>query len=386
MNGSTRPSGRRVVLAGAGHAQLYTLKHAIEFARRGHELVTIAPDHFWYSGLATGVLSGLYTPAIDKVDVEALTRQAGGRFIRDRITEVDLTRRLVHLERGDPLSFDALSITLGSEPHPVPGAGGVPGCYSVKPIAQICRLREEIERRLTADPSSAPRIVVAGGGVTAVELASNLEALARRFGGNVRVVVLAGRGGPLRQLPPAAASLVLDILERRGICVQSGARVERVEPGCAILEGSGTAVAFDLFVNATGLQPNPVLKRSGLPVDGRGAMLVDDTLRSIADPNVHGGGDCIAIRGYELPRIGVHAIREAPILFRNLLAALDCEPAETYAPQARYLWIMNLGDETGLAVRGGLWWHGRLAFRLKDWIDRRFLREYQIAAGSDIVA
>ena len=38
---------------------------------------------------------------------------------------------------------------------------------------------------------------------------------------------------------------------------------------------------------------------------------------------------------------------------------------------------MNLGSGTGLAARSGLWWHGRAAFRLKDWIDRRFLREYQ---------
>jgi hypothetical protein len=41
---------------------------------------------------------------------------------------------------------------------------------------------------------------------------------------------------------------------------------------------------------------------------------------------------------------------------------------------------MNLGDGTGLATRGRLWWHGRFAFRLKDWIDRRFLREYQVTA------
>jgi hypothetical protein len=42
---------------------------------------------------------------------------------------------------------------------------------------------------------------------------------------------------------------------------------------------------------------------------------------------------------------------------------------------------MNLGDGTGPAVRSGLWWHGRAAFRLKDWIDRKFLREYQEAAA-----
>ena len=45
--------------------------------------------------------------------------------------------------------------------------------------------------------------------------------------------------------------------------------------------------------------------------------------------------------------------------------------------ESRCLWIINLGDGTGLATRGSLWWHGRPAYWLKDWIDRRFLRGYQ---------
>ena len=45
---------RRAVLLGAGHAHLYTLKRTAAFVRRGFELVLVAPEIFWYSGLATG--------------------------------------------------------------------------------------------------------------------------------------------------------------------------------------------------------------------------------------------------------------------------------------------------------------------------------------------
>jgi NADH dehydrogenase FAD-containing subunit len=65
-------------------------------------------------------------------------------------------------------------------------------------------------------------------------------------------------------------------------------------------------------VNATGLRPSPIVREIGLPVDYEGALLVDHSLRSIADPRVHGGGDCIALRDEKLARIGVYAIREAP--------------------------------------------------------------------------
>jgi NADH dehydrogenase FAD-containing subunit len=193
------------------------------------------------------------------------------------------------------------------------------------------------------------------------------------------VTVLAG-GRLLEQLPDQAARRVVRALEQRGLRFCGRARVARVETGRALLE-DGRTVAFDLFVNATGLRPSPLLREIGLPVDDEGALLVDHSLRSIADPTVHGGGDCIALRDEKLARIGVYAIREAPVLYRNLLVALGSGEPAHFEPQRRFLWIMNLGDGTDLAARGRLWWHGRLAFRLKDWIDRRFLREYQQAAG-----
>ena len=48
---------RRAVLLGAGHAHLFTLKRTAAFVGHGFELVLVAPENFWYSGLATGVLT-----------------------------------------------------------------------------------------------------------------------------------------------------------------------------------------------------------------------------------------------------------------------------------------------------------------------------------------
>ena len=122
-----------------------------------------------------------------------------------------------------------------------------------------------------------------------------------------------------------------------------------------------------------------MLRTLGLPVEADGALRVDAYLRSPADPLVHGGGDCVAFDERPLARAGVYGIRQAPVLLDNLLAALNGGPPRPFGPQRHYLWIMNLGDGTGLAMRGNLWWHGRAALRLKDWIDRRFLGTYALA-------
>jgi NADH dehydrogenase FAD-containing subunit len=132
-------------------------------------------------------------------------------------------------------------------------------------------------------------------------------------------------------------------------------------------------VPGDVVVLATGLVPPPLLRRAGLPTDERGALRVEAPLHAVGDARVFGGGDCIAFGPRPLPRIGVHAVRQAPVLAHNLAASLDGRPLRPYRPQRRALLILNLGDGRGLATWGPLSWYGRGPFRLKDAIDRRWL-------------
>ena len=77
--------------------------------------------------------------------------------------------------------------------------------------------------------------------------------------------------------------------------------------------------------------------------------------------------------------MGVYAVREAPILFRNLKASLAGTNLVTFKPQKRYLLIFNLGDGTGIFVRSGLVWKGKLAFFIKNRIDKGFMSKFQFS-------
>ena len=363
------PPRKVAVLVGAGHAHLHIIQAARRFGDRGHRLVVVAPRHFFYSGLATGVLGGEYDPALDRIDVAALSARCGAAFVEGRVVGLDRDARLLRLHDGASVPYDALSINLGSAPPSIEGDDD-PRAYSVKPIPRLFELRRDLEADFRA--GRVPRVVVAGGGATAAEIAANICGLAGRCGARVDITLAAAGAAPLAQMPRGAARAVLDDFARRGIAVRTDFRVIRLAAGMAVAETG--ELPFDRFVNATGLHPRPLPEGADLPVDESGAMKVDRHLRSPGDPRVHGGGDGVAVEGDVLPRIGVYAIRQAPVLRDNLLASLDGAPATSFRPQRRYLWIVNLGDGSALAMRGRLWWRGRLAFWLKDWIDRRFLK------------
>ncbi|TPG61103.1 pyridine nucleotide-disulfide oxidoreductase [Roseomonas nepalensis] len=361
--------GGRILLLGAGHAHLLLLRRAAAIRRRGHALAIVAPGPFWYSGLATGVLNGERAPEEDQVDVAALAARAGAAFHRGRVAGLDRAARLVRLEDGTALPYDALSLALGSETAPLPGAEALPDrVFPVKPIANLWALRQALEARFAA--GRAAKVVVAGVGITGVELAASVAGLAARRGGRARVTILAGEGPPLRGVPDSAAGPLLRSLRARGVALASGrATAVRADH----VETTAGPLPFDLLAVATGLRPPPVLAELGLPLAADGALAVDARLRSPADPRVHGAGDCVAFEGHALPRAGVFAVRQAPVLRHNLLAAVEGGAPRRFRPRARYLWIMNLGDGTGFASYGPLHARGRLALRWKDWLDRRFL-------------
>jgi NADH dehydrogenase FAD-containing subunit len=356
----------RIVLAGGGHAHLYTLRRTAELVRRGYEVVLVNPQpHLYYSGMATGVVSGVYAPEEYRIDVRRLAESGGGRFVEGRVRRIDPGSREVVLEAGDSIPYGVLGVGLGSG---VPGLGTEDGALPVKPVENLLRLRARILE------GGKPRVLVVGGGPAGCEVAANLRRLMETGAGGA--VTLAEAADTLLPGSPGRAQReVLRFLRSRGVKVMLGSPLAGVRNGSAVL-GGGERLEFDVLVPAVGVRPNDVFGPSGLLTAGDGSLWVNRHLQSVSDPRIFGGGDSVAYRGEPLPRLGVFAVRQGPVLFHNLRAALAGERLREYRPQRRYLYILNLGDGTGLVIYGGFAVRSRWAWRLKDRIDRRFVEEF----------
>ena len=160
-----------------------------------------------------------------------------------------------------------------------------------------------------------------------------------------------------------------------GSKVQEHTRVQRMEENCCIT-ATGKAIPFDMALVATGVTPPSVFRDSELSTGPGGGLLLNRFLQSVAHENIFGTGDCIYFGDQPLDRIGVHAVRQAPLLTGNLLAAVRGRTLQPYRPRRTHLLILNMGDGTGVARYERFVWHGPVAFMLKNAIDRRFVRRY----------
>lgn len=382
----TEPGGRRLAIFGAGHVHVELIRRLGPIVRAGAEVTVVEPEDFWYSGLATGMLGGRHEVELDRVDVARLARQAGARLIRDRVEAIDPAARVARLAGGGTLAYDLAALDLGSR-VPVDRVEGLAEhAFAVKPIRRLAELRADLSRRFRSRPSGngddpdhgagggPTRVLVIGGGATACELAGNVRALADRLHAPVAVTIASSGDRLLPGFPEGAARAVSEALGRGGdITLRAGSPVDRVEPGEAVL-ASGDRLPFDVGIAAIGLTAPPLIAGLGLPTSEDGRLLIDPHLRSVSEPTLFAGGDCATMPGVDLPRIGVVAVRQAPVLAHNLRASLLGRPLRRYRPRRHHLLILNLGDGTGLACFGPLWHRGRSMLWWKDALDRSFLR------------
>jgi NADH dehydrogenase FAD-containing subunit len=335
-----------------------------------------------YSGMVPGFLYGEYREEEVAVELTPLVTRAKGKLVAARATGVDPGARRVRLEGGGEVGYDLVSFNVGSRT----AGEGTPGVREhaavIKPIERAAEVRRRLEELAGAAGAGAGaegrEVAVVGAGPAGVEVACAARTVLDRAGGGGGVRLLEAGGEILAGYSERVRSKARRVLAARGVEVRTGAPVAAVRAGGVELEG-GEDLPADLVVWLTGAAAPPLFAGSALTLDDRGFLLVDPALRSLSHPEVFGAGDCVTPAAHpETPKAGVFAVREAPVLWRSLLAALGARGQyPSYEPQRSFLSILNTADGRALLRWRGIVSHSRWAWRLKDRIDRRFIARYQ---------
>jgi NADH dehydrogenase FAD-containing subunit len=344
------------------------------FIEKGHAVTVIGPsDYHYYSGMGPGMLGGFYTPKEIRFATRHVVEKQGGKFILGKAVRVDPEERVVYLESGAAVPYDVVSFNAGSR-VPKPDMEGEPqNIYPVKPIERLQEARERIEALQSQKPL---RIGVVGGGPSSVEIAGNLWRLCRNSGKNSAGIIVFAGSALMARFSEGIRKRARKSLLERGIRILEGNRVKKIRDRCAVLD-AGDTHELDFVFLALGVRPGAIFKVSGLPTGPDGGLRVNKYLQCTEYPEMFGGGDCIYFQDQPLNRVGVYAVRQNPVLLHNLTAQLEGGVLQPFDPGGDYLLIFNLGDATGIFKKRRIIFNGRLAFVIKDYIDRRFMRKFQ---------
>jgi len=365
--------GKHLVLAGGGHAHMETLTNIRQFLDLGHRVTVIGPsDYHYYSGMGPGMLGATYEPDDIRFATRHKVEEQGGEFIRDVITGLDPSGRRLHLASGREVDYDVVSFNTGSSVDLPEIVGDRSAIYTVKPIERLYEARQQIKKKAE---QQAVVIAVVGGGPAGAEVAGNLRQLVGQTGHTARVSLFAGHRF-MSRFPEKVRRRSWQLLEKNGVVLHEYGYLKSIANNTLIFD-CGITEHADFIILATGVHPSSFFKQSGVPTGPDGGLLVNEYLQSPKYPEIFGGGDCISFLPKALDKVGVYAVRENPILFHNLKAALQGKELLPFDPGGDYLLIFNLGNGQGLLRKSWLLFTGSLAFRLKDWIDKKFMTKFQ---------
>jgi NADH dehydrogenase FAD-containing subunit len=354
---------KHLVLVGGGHAHMVTLANLRVFIEKGHKVTVIAPSPYhYYSGMGPGMLGRIYTPDDIRFSTQHVVKKQGGTFVLGKAVQVDPKGKKLILESGETVPYDVLSFNVGSYVPENRIMGTARDVFTVKPIEKLIDAQKRI---LELASRKKITIGIVGGGPSAAEIAGNAWRLTQDYGKNKpRVRIFAGKDF-MSRFPVNVKKKISRSLKRRGIEIRESEYVEKIKTNEIILE-SGESYDTDVIFLAVGVKPSPIFKESDLPIGPDGGLLVNQYR-----------GDCIYFKNQPLDKVGVYAVRENSVLYQNLMASLEGRALQPFDPGGDYLLIFNMGDGTGVLRKKWLISDGKLAFKIKDYIDRRFMNKFQ---------
>ncbi|MDE5080668.1 MAG: selenide, water dikinase SelD [Trichodesmium sp. St18_bin1] len=407
------PPETDLVLIGGGHSHAIALRKFAMNPIPGVRLTLITDVyHTPYSGMLPGYVAGLYNFDQCHIDLLSLAKFAGARIFVNRAIGLDLEKNHILFVERPPVSFDLLSIDIGSTPASLNVPGATEYAIALKPISKFIAFWHQITTIVSESPKQKMRFGIVGGGAGGVELAFAIESYLHQIYGNAKQPTdnlelhLFHKG---RRLLPErhrwVGKKVEKILTSRGVVLHLEENVSEVmgrdgQESSFAMDGymndreiqvrkrnilrpkvvkcdSGLEIECDILFWVTQASAAPWLQKAGLVTDGRGFILVNEKLQSISHPQVFAAGDVATMVNHSRPKAGVFAVRQGKPLFENLQRALQRKRLKSFIPQKKFLILIGTGDERAIASRGiiGFGPH-RLLWRWKDRIDRKFMDKF----------
>lgn len=388
----------RVVIVGGGFGGLC----AARSLRRAPVDVVLVDrrNHHLFQPLLYQVATGGLSPANIAAPLRALVRgQPNTRVVLGEVTGFDLETRVVEVKGSEDLPYDDLIVAAGAGNFYFGRDDWADRAPGLKSLEEATRIRRQVLlsfERAAQEPDPERRaklmtFVVIGGGPTGVELAGAIAEVAHRTlkgefrkidTADAKVLLVEGVDRVLRSFTAPLSAVAERSLEKLGVTVLTGRRVESIEQaGVTIRDESGAleVVATESVFWAAGVRPSPLgaLLSDDLDRSGRVKVMPDCSLP--ARPEVAVIGDMAhfsAPGGTSLPGLAPVAMQQGRYAARRVVRRLRRRPV----PAFKYFDKGNMatiGRKMAVVELGALRMSGLLAWFAWLFVHLLYLAEFQ---------
>jgi NADH dehydrogenase len=352
---------KKILIIGGGYAGFYTAWKLEKLLKKGEAEVTLVDPlpYMTYQPflpeVAAGSIEARHTVVSHRQHLRNTTLVSG------RMTQVvhKTKKATVEVEGGKTitLSYDQIVMTAGAVTRTFPIEGIAENAIGMKTIEEAVEVRNRLFanfNRAAALPKTNPlrkrllTLIVVGGGFAGIEafaeLRSAATALLRYYPeisfDEVNFHLIEAMGRIMPEVSEKTAGQVIENLKKRAAYVHLNTQVVSAKDGKVKLS-SGEVFESDLIIWTAGVAAAPVAKNCDFPLDARFRLSANARLQIVegdkpvknawtagdvaAVPDLSGGG----VGGYCVPN-AQHAVRQAKLLAKNIVASLRGEEIREY--------------------------------------------------------
>jgi NADH:ubiquinone reductase (H+-translocating) len=377
-----------VVIAGGGFGGFYAARTLERVLPRQSTRVTLVSDvnFMLYTPLLPGAAAGTLEPRHVVVPLREALDRTDLRI--GAVVGADPDRNVVRVEalegHVEELAYDQLVVAIGSVSRTLPVPGLAEHGLGFKSLPDAIELRNRLLRTLEAaetldDPAERQAwlsYVFVGAGYAGLEglaelqdfAADAIERYPRCRTQGMRWILVEATNRVMPEISPELADFAVRQLRGRGIEIRTETTLEELTATTARLSDDDV-IPTRTCVWTAGVRPHPAVERLGLPLNERGRIRVDRTMRVGGRENVWAIGDAAAVPdpakkdGAPSPPTAQHAIRQGRRVARNVAATLGSGRVRPFTYKTLGVFV-DMGQGEAVADTAGIKWRGRPAWLL----------------------
>ncbi|PQZ57507.1 MULTISPECIES: NAD(P)/FAD-dependent oxidoreductase [unclassified Microbacterium] len=377
----------KILIVGGGYAGFYTAWKLEKHLRKGEADVTMVDPlpYMTYQPFLPEVAAGSIEARHSVVAHRRHLKRTN--VLTAKVTNINHAQKVATITPpvGEPYEFayDQIVVTAGAVSRTFPIPGIADNAIGLKTIEEAVAIRDKVMSnfdKAAALPAGPERdrlltVVVVGGGFAGIEVFAELRSLASSLVGkypqlsfeDTHFHLIEAMGRIMPEVSLQTSEWVLKDLAKRGANVHLDTQLTSAVDGNVELS-TGEVIPTDVIVWTAGVMANPTVVRGGdLPVEERGRIQTRADLRVgtpeafvegawaagdvSAVPDLSGGG----VGGFCVPN-AQHAVRQAKLLAKNLVAVLRGELPKDYFHK-------NMGAVAGLGLYNGVFQSGKIALK-----------------------
>lgn len=246
------------------------------------------------------------------------------KFVNRHVESIDTSRKEV-LTSGGALGYDYLIVASGSETNFYNNENIRQGAFRLDDTIDAARIISAIKAKEFSN------YVIAGGGYTGIEVATNLSIFLRRHRREGKIIIIERATSILGTLPQWTKDYASNNLERLGIEVILNASIDRIENG-RIFISTGAVLESSMLIWCAGVRTGDFLQRPGFRMNSQGRIKVDKYLRLNGSCFIIGDA-CHFSSGDAFLRMAVQfSLAQGRCAARNVLRSIRNRPLIEYRP------------------------------------------------------